>query len=176
MESRLVEIFYENPDHGAMIFCAEVLSKEDILKRPHLTHLWLMNGFVWGTNGHTTRRAKVSGDYEDGLYRVFRKDKKGSVIIYMADHDAVSSYPNTDTMFLHDGDPISQISVTEAYWYAHAEIVQALSAKTTFDASLLKGTQGVYDLYCNGAIIILDNEEFSIAIAPLVTQQSLPGM
>lgn len=176
MDDRLVELFAGNPDSGAMLFCADVLRKEDAVIKPYLSHLFIMDGYVWGTSGTTIRRAKLSGDYEDGLYRVFRKDKKGSVIIYLAEDESAFSYPHTSEIFVYPEPPLGQITVTEAYWHAHAEIVQLLSARRTFDASMLKGAQGVYDLLYKDQLIILDNGEFSIAIAPMTTQQPLPGM
>jgi hypothetical protein len=173
-DPRLLETNRNNRDHFALLFCAAVLEKESELVKPHVSHLYLSGGYVNGTNGSTIRRAKLEGEYEDGLYRVFRKDK-ASAVLYMAD-DSREAYPDASNIFDTDEPALAQIAVTDTYWLAHAQIVLALQAKETFDASYLKGAEGVYDLHLAGRTIVLINPEFALAMAPIAHQQTLPGM
>lgn len=174
MDDRLIETNKNYEDHGAFLFCASVLEKESELSKKQFTHLYLSGGYVNGFNGGAMRRAKLGGDYEDGYYRVFRKDKN-SVILYAADDEA-QAYPDSGAMFNCDGDALAQIVVSETYWHAHAQIILSIEAKETFDASYLKGADGVYDLYLKDRTIVLVNNEFALAIAPLAKQERIPGM
>jgi hypothetical protein len=174
MDERLIETNKNNEDHAAFLFCAAVLEKESEITKQHMTHLYLSGGYVNGTNGATIRRAKLRGEYEDGYYRVFRKDKN-SVILYAAEDDS-ASYPDTASLFECEGKSKAQVVVGDSCWIPHAQIIMALEARETFDASYLKGAEGVYDLYLKGRNIVLTNDEFSLAMAPVATQERLPGM
>jgi hypothetical protein len=175
MDERLLEITDKgHPDLGAFLFCIPVLITEEKSIRPHLTQLLVEGKYVYATNGATARRAYLKEYYLDGLYRVFRK-KKGNVILYRSDASS-DDYPDILDLFKRPPDqkPLTQTTIDESYWHAHAEITRTLNGEEAFNAEFLKDAMGVYELYLKDRLIILDNEEFSIAVMPLARQQGLP--
>lgn len=176
MDDRLIETNQNNTDHDRFLFCAQILDPEKPSRHKYYTHLFILSGHCIATNGATIRKAMLKHDYEEGLYRVFRK-KKDAVVIYRTDDEEEAEYPTTHSIFgEYQTDPICQINVTDAPWLAHAAIIQAIEAAETFNVNLLKGAAGVYDLYLKDRQIILDNTEYALAMAPVATQMSLPGV
>lgn len=175
-EKRLIEIDDKNhPDGYAFFFCSQVALKERAEIKPHLSHLLIDGQCVYSTNGGTIRRAVLKESYEDGLYRIFNKSKT-HIILYLTDHD-MSLFPRCDPLLSTEGlQRIDQINIGEYHYFGHAAITKAIEAKEAIDANMLKNAQGVYDLFMKDRMVILDNSEATIALMPIITQQSLPGI
>lgn len=176
MDDRLIETNQNNPDHDSFLFCAQILDPEKPSRHKHMTHLFILSDYCIATNGGAVRKSMLKYEYEEGFYRVFRK-KKDAVVLYRTDDEEEAEYPTTHSILgEYQTDPICQINVTDAPWLAHAEIIQAIKAQETFNVNLLKGAAGVYDLYLKDRLIILDNTEYALAMMPVATQLSLPGV
>lgn len=177
MNGRLIDISQkEHPDLYAFTFCAKILLKEIKKYKPHLTHILINKNYAYSTNGGTCRKAKLIGDYKDGMYRVFKKSKN-EIILYLTDLNHMIEYPDIESLFNTEVlKQLQQIQISKNFWWGHATIIQIINAQETFDAKLLDDAEGVYDLYLNNRMIILDNQDFALTIMPLETQEQLPGM
>lgn len=174
MQDDLIEINDKgHKDIWPFFFTSQVLEKEDPLLKPHLTHLRILDGYVYGTNGATIRRAKLREHYENGIYRVLRRTKKW-IILYIT---TLNEYPPAQELFDLNGigGPLQQVEISETYWHGHAEITAALKGEHAFNADFLKNVNGVFELYTrdNGQVI-LDNEDYGLVIMPMQRQKPLP--
>ena len=173
MQDDLIEINDAgHQDLYPFFFCASILVKEDPNMLPHLKHVRVKDGFVYGTNGVTMRRARLHERYKNGLYRVMKKTKKWVILYLTTEND----YPETDELFDLNGigGPVAQVIIDEYFWNGHAVITAALKGKEAFNPEFLKNAQGAYDLFVKGRQITLDNEDFAMVIMPIQKQESLP--
>lgn len=173
MDYRLIEVTGGN-DLDAFLFCIRVLEKESEKGVRHYSHLVISGNIVYGANLGTIRGAQIDGAYEDGLYRVFKKDKK-DVVLWLTDH---TNYPiPSDFLTPPDSAPIAQnINIAEDPFMAQAVVVGAIQGKEVYNAAYLKDASGVYDIYMKERNALLYNPLFQIGLAPIQRQDSLPGM
>lgn len=173
-EERLLEIGDDkNPDLQAFLFCSAILIDEDKDNRPHVTGLFIDGGLVYSNNGFTARKAKLSGEYPPGVYRVFRAKKKHA-ILYLSDS---TEYPESITgVFDIDGlESLGDISFFDGHYVGHAAAIYAIRGEHAYNAKYLEKVEGVYELYQRDKYLILDSDGFSVALAPLQVQVQLPG-
>jgi len=174
-DEMLIELTDEkNPDMSAFLFCAAILLKESADQRPYVTCLIIKRTFVYSTNGATCRKAHIEGEYKDGLYRVFRKDKK-NIILYPSKHN---DYPEgiIDLFDISDTQPIGQIDMHDGNFIGHAAITAMIKGENAYNAKFLEKADGIFDVYRKDKLIILANEIMFLAMAPLQIQDNLPGM
>lgn len=175
-ENRLIEIIDSgHKDLYPFLFATQILIKEKPGIKEQFTHLYINRNsdHCYSFNGASVRRARIFNEYEPGLYRVFKRSAKNT-ILYLSDV-SVLNYPAADEPFkTGDAQPMDQIQISEYHYHGHAQIIQAIDGEEAINADLLKCAQGVYDLYMIERNIILKNEDFAIAIAPIQMQRELP--
>lgn len=169
---RIVELTdTNNIDLYAFRFCIQILEKESKEPRKHLTHLKIESPYLYSFNGSTTRRARLKDNYEDGIYRVFRKESK-NVIVFLTDE---KDYPDLFSVFDTENiETKGQVSFDENYFVGHAVIVGLTSMP--FNADYLKNANGVFDVYPKDNLVVIKNDMLSMGFSPIQYQQKLEGM
>ena len=172
MNENFIEIMdARNPDLRAILFCAEAIVKENKDQRKHVTRIYISNGVAYGTNGKMARKAMLGNDYKSGFYRVLRKDKDDVILYFDGDEDA----PDFAEMVNTDGIPtLGEVAIDDDFFPAHAVVTHLTNV--VFRAEVLKKAVGNYHVFKKENMVILDDGENAIAVAPIQTQTSIPGV
>ena len=172
MDENFIEIMdVGNPDLSAFLFCAEAIVKENKDQRKQVTRLYIENGIVYSTNGKSARKAILGNDYQNGFYRVLRKDKDDVILYFDGNEDA----PDFAEMVNTDGIPaLGKVTIEDDFFPAHAIVTHLTDV--VFRAEILKKAVGTYDIFKKEKMIVLDDGANAIAIAPIQTQTSIPGV
>lgn len=160
-----------NPDMHAFMFCSEAIIKENKDQRRHVTRLYISDGVVYGTNGKSARKALLGNDYQNGFYRVLRKDKDDVILYFDGNGDA----PDFSKMLNTDGiSALGEVTIEDDFFPAHAVITHLTNV--VFRAEILKKAVGTYHIFKKENMVVLDDGANAMAIAPIQTQTTIPGV
>lgn len=151
-----------NPDMDAFQFCIKALSLKNRSwdTRVWTDHLLIHDGFTYGSDGKRIHRAKLAGEYREGLYRIFIKLKTHICIVHEFDKDEdnypdftdIVEYGKLKTLFNKHFGPGTD------YLFGLTGIIRALPDKETVNPEYLSCFDDYFDVKIKPNQIILENE------------------
>ena len=161
-----------HPDMHGFQFCLRAKFRGGKDHRIHINHLAIKDGCALMTDGARIHRYKLSKEYDDGLYRIF-KATKSHIILYKTDLPIKDNYPELDNLFKikEPFDAISGHFDELGYIHGLTKIIRLLPISNTINPGFLRDLGDTFDakLSENEDSILFENGAMTAAIMLMKT-------
>lgn len=132
----------------AMKFLTKAMLKDG--NRPHLSHICIQDGYAAATDGSRIHRCNLDGDFNDGLYRIF-KISAAHFFIHRSDKLSIDKdFPEYIEFFDTEGDRYKSLRISftpQVFAHAITKLLRFLPEGQSININYAMDLNGYYDVF-----------------------------